>query len=123
MLSALCTLVLFGAVGCGGDSTAEDSVIEIATVGADSGDQAMATDVQRYFKRNASPAPWYGDIESISVVDGVITIDTALDLGEPSGRAAADQICALIQGSDVADFTPGHTVLGDEAVVCPARTS
>ena len=83
----------------------------------------MAADVQRYFERNASPAPWYGDIESISVVDGVVTIDTALDLREPSSRAAANQICALIQGSDVADFTPGHTVLGqgDEAVVCPAR--
>jgi hypothetical protein len=58
-------------------------------------------------------------------VDGVITIEASLNLGEPSGRAAADQICALIQGSDIADFTPAHTVVGqgDEAVVCQARTS
>jgi hypothetical protein len=83
----------------------------------------MAADVERYFERNASQAPWYGDLESISVVGGVITIDSTLNFSEPSGRAAADQICGLIQGSDVADFTPGHTVLGesDEHVVCPAR--
>jgi hypothetical protein len=120
---ALCTLVLLGAVACGGDSATGESTIEVATVGAQPEDQTMAMDVQTYFERNAAGAPWYGDIESISVVDGVITIDTALDFSESSGREAADQICALIQGSDVADFTPGHTVLGDEAVVCPARTN
>jgi hypothetical protein len=85
----------------------------------------MAADVERYFERNATQAPWYWNIGSISVVDGLITIDTTLNLVESSGRAAADQICALIQGSDVADFTPGHIVLGedDEAVVCPVRTN
>jgi hypothetical protein len=85
----------------------------------------MAADVERYFERNASPAPWYGAIESISVVDGVITVDTTLDLSAVAGREVADLICALIQGSDVADFTPGHTVVGQggETVVCPARRS
>jgi hypothetical protein len=86
-------------------------------------DKAMAVDVQRYFRRNAAAAPWYSEIELIAVTDGVVTIDTTLDLDEPQGRKAADEICNLIQGSDVADFTPGHTVRGDhgEQVTCPHR--
>ena len=82
----------------------------------------MAAHVERYFERNASQAPWYEDIQSISVVGGVITIDTTLNLNAPPGSAAADQICGLIQGSDVADFTPGHTVRGEgDPMVCPCR--
>ena len=83
----------------------------------------MAADVDRYFRRNASAAPWYSHLESISVELGVISVETALDLGQPSGRTAAAEICNLIQGSDVADFTPGHTVRGrgNQAVVCPPR--
>jgi hypothetical protein len=86
-------------------------------------DKEMAVDVQRYFRRNAAAAPWYSEIELIAVTDGVVTIDTTLDLDEPQGRKAADEICNLIQGSDVADFTPGHTVRGDhgEQVTCPHR--
>ena len=84
----------------------------------------MAADVQRYFKRNAYAARWYADVESISVNAGVVTVGTALDLNRASGRQAAADICNLIQGSDVADFTPGHTVRGQgtRAVVCPPRT-
>ena len=83
----------------------------------------MAADVERYFRRNARAAPWYGDVESISVVGGVITVETALDVFEPAGREAAAEICLLIQGSDVADFTPAHTVRGEgnQRIVCPAR--
>ena len=122
VLSALGLLALFCAVGCGGDSTAADSTVEIAIGGSEPDDLAMATDVQRYFQRNASIAPWYSEIESIGVEGGVITVNTRLDLAEPPGRAAADQICGLIQGSDVADFTPGHTVRGEgEPIVCPCR--
>lgn len=82
----------------------------------------MAEDVLRYFKRNASERPWYGHVETVSVMDGVITIDTTLDL--LGKRSEAMEICAYIQGSDVADFTPGHTVRasGGQTVVCPART-
>ena len=122
MLSALSLLVLFCAVACGGKSTASDSTVEIAIAGSEPDDLAMATDVQRYFQRNASLAPWYSEIDSIGVEDGVIAVNTTLDLAEPSGRAAVDQICGLIQGSDVADFTPGHTVRGEgEPIVCPCR--
>jgi hypothetical protein len=86
-------------------------------------DKAIAVDVQRYFRRNAAAAPWYSEIELIAVTDGVVRIDTTLDLDEPQGRKAADEICNLIQGSDVADFTPGHTVRGahGEQVTCPHR--
>jgi hypothetical protein len=122
VLSALGLLALFCAVGCGGDSTAADSTVEIATGGSEPDDLAMATDVQRYFQHNASLATWYNEIDSIGVEGGVITVNTTLDLAEPSGRTAADQICGLIQGSDVADFTPGHTVRGQgEPIVCPCR--
>jgi len=120
----LALALLFGceAVDEGGVSSSRpgDSTVEVQPE-----DKAMAADVQRYFRRNATEAPWYEDIESISVVGGVITVDTVLDLGEPPGRTAAVQICSLIQGSDVADFTPGHTVRdeGDDRVVCPARRS
>jgi hypothetical protein len=49
--------------------------------------------------------------QRISVQGAVITLTTNL------GRAdveSANQLCEQIQGSDVADFTPGHTVLGEE---------
>lgn len=122
MLSALGLLALFCAVGCGGDSTAADSTAEIAIGGSEPDDLAMATDVQRYFQHNASLAPWYTEIDSIGVEGGVITVNTRLDLAKSPGHAAADQICGLIQGSDVADFTPGHTVRGQgEPIVCPCR--
>jgi hypothetical protein len=116
-------LVLVGTVACGGGSTSGESAIAVATEGGQPEDVAMAADIRRYFKRNASGRPWYDEVESIGVVDGVITIDTTLDLGEPFGRANVAEICGFIQGSDVADFTPGHTVLvdRDERIVCPCR--
>lgn len=121
-LSALGLLALFCAVACGGESTAADSTVEIVTAGSQPEDLAMATDLQRYFKRNGSLAPWYSEIRSIRVEDGVIKVNTTLDLGEPSGRAYAAEICGYIQGADVADFTPGHTVRGEgEPMVCPCR--
>ena len=97
-------------------------------------DESMARDVRRYFHRNAEQASWYSEIESITVADGVITITTSADLGEVNadlseltGRqfTVTDEICSLIQGSDVADFTPGHRVLGRDGdrVVCAARKS
>jgi hypothetical protein len=94
----------------------------------------MARDVQRYFRRNAEQTSWYPEIESITVAGGVITITTSADLGEVNAHLSevtgrqvtvTDEICSLIQGSDVADFTPGHTILGrdGERAVCAARKS
>jgi hypothetical protein len=91
--------------------------------GASGTDKAMAVQVQRYFRRNAAPAPWYSEVELITVGSGVVTVETTLDLAGPQGREAATQICNLIQGSDIADFTPGHTVRGrdGERITCPHR--
>ena len=85
-------------------------------------DEAMAADVARYFERNAKRAPWYGEIEAIRVEDGVIRIETRLEVAG-ADRRAVTEICSLIQGSDVADFTPGHSVSGsgDTLVTCPPR--
>jgi hypothetical protein len=119
-LLALSTLAL----GSCGEEKATPTNRSVPIAASPSGaDKAMAVDVQRYFRRNAAQAPWYSEIELIAVTDGVVTIDTKLDLDEPQGRETADEICNLIQGSDVADFTPGHTVRGahGEQVTCPHR--
>lgn len=118
---ALLTLSTLALVSCGEEEAAPTNV---PTAESPSGaDKAMAIDVQRYFRRNAASAPWYSEIELIAVTNGVVRIDTTLDLDEPEDRRTADEICNLIQGSDVADFTPGHTVRGahGEQVTCPHR--
>ena len=124
-------LVLFGCDSSGDESGSSvtkplesTGAAEPQPMGTAAEDEAMAADVQRYFARNAHTAPWFTDIESISVAAGVVTVETTLNVEEPSGRVAASQICSLIQGSDVADFTPGHTVRGDgeRQIVCLART-
>lgn len=60
----------------------------------------------------------------ISVEGGVITVETALP-DDRLGRIGASDLCNTIQGADVADFTPGHRVLGAdgfELAECPARS-
>jgi hypothetical protein len=91
--------------------------------GTSARDQRMAFDVVRYFRRNFRGLYWYGHIELVRVERGVITIVTDLAV-RGNDRFAAMQICDGIQGSDVADFTPGHTVRGrnDLRFRCPART-
>jgi len=62
-----------------------------------------------------------GSYQRIAVKDGVITVKTTLESTDT--KNAAD-ICNTIQGADVADFTMGHTVIGegDEVLArCPAR--
>ena len=82
----------------------------------------MASDVVRYFRRNFRGLFWYGRIELVRVERGVITIVTDLAV-RGDYRFAARQICDGIQGSDVADFTSGHTVVGRNGarVRCPTR--
>jgi len=60
---------------------------------------------------------------SISVSNGVITVNTRLE-DDRLGRLTARDTCSLIQASDVADFTEGHRVLAADGTVlarCPAR--
>ncbi|MGK2932295.1 MAG: hypothetical protein ACSLFD_05945 [Solirubrobacterales bacterium] len=43
---------------------------------------------------------------------------------DPEGRGAGGAFCDLVQGSDVADFTPGHELQdkdGETVKVCPTR--
>jgi hypothetical protein len=82
----------------------------------------MASDVVRYFRHNFRGLYWYGHIEQVRVERGVITTVTDLAV-RGNDRFAASQICDGIQGSDVADFTPGHTVVGRNGakVRCPTR--
>lgn len=128
---ALLTLSTLTLVSCGEEEAAPTNRPQAAAKppsvpiaeSPSAADKAIAVQVQRYFRRNAEPAPWYDKLELIAVTDGVVRIDTTLDLAEPQDRKAADEICNLIQGSDVADFTPGHTVRGahGEQVTCLHR--
>jgi hypothetical protein len=60
---------------------------------------------------------------TIEVHGGVITVLVALR-DDQLGRMGASDVCNVIQGADVADFTAGHRVLGEdgfELTACPAR--
>jgi hypothetical protein len=109
----------------------------------------MALDVQRYFvfncprpgqkiPRKVRDSPYFPQVErlyrgtaavcasitTIAVDDGRVTIRSGLK-NNAEGRAAGEGFCNLIQGSDVADFTPGHKLQdrdGETITVCPART-
>jgi hypothetical protein len=64
-----------------------------------------------------------GSYQRITVKDGVFTVKTTLESTDT--KNAAD-ICDTIQGADLADFTPGHTVVGEDNEVlarCRARTA
>lgn len=87
-------------------------------------DAGLAWDLRRYLRRNAGLAPWYHAVWRIYARRGVLTVRTTLRR-TGFGRAAAREICQLIQGADVADFTPGHTVQGQRGrriASCPARS-
>ncbi len=109
---------------CGDDPESEPLAPErapeggIASDGLSQDDAAMARNVARYLDRNTDDSL---EIDRVSVRKGVITVHTTLALsGRLEGRARG--ICGLIQGSDEADFTPGHTVRGKgPAVTCPHR--
>ena len=99
------------------------SMHRVSIWGTTSSDVTMARELRRYFRRNAGSARWYHALRIFQAEDGVFTVHTTL-LRRHRGRAAAEQICDLIQGSDLADFTPGHSVRGQEdrqIAVCPPR--
>jgi hypothetical protein len=64
-----------------------------------------------------------GRMASITVEGMRVTIRS--DIGPGARKAAGAAFCNLIQGSDVADFTPGHELQaldGTTIKVCPARS-
>jgi len=86
-------------------------------------DRRIGRALRRYLWRNASSAPWLRRVTAIVVDRGVISVATQLRHNR-RGTRSAREICSLIQGADVADFTPGHTILGHNDVVlrtCLAR--
>jgi hypothetical protein len=111
-------------------------------------DQQIGQDVKRYLIRNC-PAPdakpeyskqeqesrffpqvkhislgtlaLCDSISTIAVDDTRVTIVSGLE-DNAEGRAAGKAFCLLIQGSDVADFTPGHELQDIQRrtiTVCP----
>ncbi len=64
-----------------------------------------------------------GSVGTIEVENNRIALRSGLE-NDTEGRAAGDAFCQLVQGSDVADFTPGHELQdkdGETIKVCPAR--
>jgi len=60
-------------------------------------------------------------VSAIEVNDRRVTIHSDFE-NDPTGRAFGEVLCSEIQGSDVADFTPGHEVQskdGETITVCP----
>lgn len=83
----------------------------VAIQGKTRADRIIARDLRRYMARNAGLAPWYHAVWRIEAARRVITVQTTLR-GTDFGRDAAREICQLVQGADVADFTSGHAVVG-----------
>jgi hypothetical protein len=91
--------------------------------GTSANDKRIARELRRYLWRNAGFEPWIWRLSGIVVDHKVIAVATDLRRSRRSRRIAR-VICRLIQGADVADFTPGHTVVGRGDVVlraCRAR--
>ena len=121
-LAVACVAVL--AAGCtldGDETPPERQVPRPAAAGALPEDRAMAQRVVRYLDRNAQGWPWYRRVERVSVERGVVTIETTVDLDE--NEDAGQLACSFVQGSDVADFTPGHRIEGRSGTEfeCPSR--
>ena len=86
-------------------------------------DRQIGQKLRRYLWRNAASRPWLRRVSAIMVDRQVIAVATRLRRNR-HGRRSAREICRLIQGADVADFSPGHAVIGRNDVVvraCAAR--
>jgi hypothetical protein len=106
-----------------GDIAAVNFEHFIRVIGTSKDDRRRGFDLRRYLDRNAGRTRWYRSVTAIVVDRQVIGIATTLTKNR-RGRRLAALLCNLIQGSDVADFTPGHTIFGRNDVrlkVCAAR--
>lgn len=107
----------------GGDVAAVQFKHLIRVIGTSGDDRRTGRELRRYLRRAARHTRWYRRVKVISVDRQVIAVITSLRQNA-AGRRVAARLCNLIQGADVADFTPGHTIFGREEVrlkVCPAR--
>jgi hypothetical protein len=100
----------------GGDVAAVDFGAFIRLYGTSASDSGVARRLRRYLLRNAVGQPWLRQVAAIAVNRGVIVVATELRPNRGSKRIARE-ICRLIHGADVADFTPGHSVLAHDLSV------
>jgi hypothetical protein len=100
----------------GRDVAAVDFEVFIRVYGGSAGDRRVGQELRRYLLRNAGSQAWLTRVRAIVVDRGVIAVATELRR-DRRGKRIARRLCRLIQGADVADFTPGHTILGHEDVV------
>jgi hypothetical protein len=114
---------LIEAAGGGGDIAAFSWVTPIRVHGTTAQDRRMGRRLRAYMRRSADPPPWLRRVFAIVVDRRRIAVVTTLRRNR-QGRRGARELCRVIQGSDVADFTPGHRVLGLNDVLlrrCRAR--
>jgi hypothetical protein len=122
---ALIALALgVGLSGCGADRSTDRSQTGVELVGQSAADRRIASDLYNYVQRGCRrrPVKLCDVFETVEAKNGVLTITTNLKSSAASRRIAT-QICAVVQGSDVADFTEGHTVRGrgsTRLTTCPA---
>jgi hypothetical protein len=105
------------------DVAGVDFALFIPVHGDNANDRRIGRGLRRYLQRTTGSNPWLGRVRGIVVQRGVIAVATDLRRNR-GGKRIARQLCNLIQGADVADFTPGHTIYGHEDVVlrvCRAR--
>jgi hypothetical protein len=95
----------------GEDVAAATFAVFFRVYGASAKDRRIGQELRRYLWRNAGARPWMTRVRAIVVDRGRIAVATRLRRN-PFGKRSAREICRLIQGADVADFTPGHAVLG-----------
>jgi hypothetical protein len=107
----------------GPDIAAADFEHFIRVIATTKDDRRLGFALRRYLRWNARRPSWYWSVKAIVVGRGVIAVATTLRPNARGSRVAV-ALCDLIQGSDVADFTPGHTIFGRDEVRlkrCPAR--
>ena len=151
-LLALGAVLFLVACGDDDDEPSTDAPGEIVVEADTPEDRRIGEDLREYIDRNLKPGgpaqavfdklcenPKSPEVEQncrlaldaqeagesvrvISVEEGRIELSTNLSSDD---AADANLLCDTIQGADVADFTPGHTIVdgdGEEIAACEART-
>lgn len=95
----------------GTDIAAVDFAVFIRVYAGAADDRRIGQELRRYLLRGSGLVPWLRQVRGIVVDEGVIAVATGLRPNR-RGKRIARRICGLIQGADVADFTPGHAVHG-----------
>jgi len=132
------------AAGCGGGSDDSPSPAppagEIKVIAESDADQKIANDLAKYLDRNCpasvrqsdnptlqqlytATSEFCGGVTAIEVRDKRITVQSDLEPGAGS-ETLGNVFCVYVAGSDVTDFTPGHTLLdasGEKIKTCEPR--